>query len=63
MKIRMLKPFNALKAGQVLEQTDGVAELWIHRGRAERMVPEQVIEVATVPKRRGRPRKQREVLA
>jgi hypothetical protein len=61
MKIRMLKPFNALKAGTVLEQTDGVAELWIHCGRAERMVPEPVI--AVTPKRRGRPRTQREMLA
>jgi hypothetical protein len=57
----MLKPFNALKAGTVLEQTDGVAELWIHCGRAERMVPEPVI--AVTPKRRGRPRTQREMLA
>jgi hypothetical protein len=41
----MLKPFNALKAGQVLDQTDGVAELWIHCGRAERMVPEETVTV------------------
>lgn len=62
MRIRMLKPFNALKAGQVLEQTDGVAEMWIHRGRAERMVPEETLEVTTTPRRRGRPRRPREAL-
>jgi len=63
VKIKMLKPFNALKAGQVLEQTDGVAEMWIHCGRAERMVPENTLDVEVIPKRRGRPRKHREVLA
>lgn len=55
MRIKMLKPFNALKAGQVLEQTDGVAELWIHCGRAERMVPEPVAMVSMPKKRRRHP--------
>jgi hypothetical protein len=59
----MLKPFNALRAGKVLEQTDGVAEMWIRCGRAERMVPDEVLdivqEVARQPMKpkRGRPRK------
>lgn len=54
MRIRMLKPFNALKAGVELEQTDGVAEMWIHSGRAERMVPEPTVEVVQQPPRRRR---------
>ncbi len=63
MRIRMLKPFNALKAGVVLEQTDGVAEMWIHSGRAERMVPEQVVEVAdSSPRRRKRTARRQETL-
>jgi len=45
IKIRMLKPFNALKAGQVLDQTDGVAEFWIQSGRAERLVPPEKVQV------------------
>ena len=56
MRIKMLKPFRALKVGQVLEQTDGVAEFWINQGRAERMVPDTIVEVAA-RKPRGRPRK------
>ena len=62
MRITMLKPFRALKVGAVLEQTDGVAEMWIRSGRAERMVPEETVEVAVTSGRR-RQRKQREVLA
>ncbi len=52
MQIKMLKPFRALKVGAVLEQADGVAEMWIHSGRAERMVPPPMVEVRT--QRRGR---------
>lgn len=62
VRIKMLKPFRALKAGTVLEQTDGVAEMWIRSGRAERMVPEEVVEVAMTSGRRGRPRKRQETL-
>jgi hypothetical protein len=58
----MLKPFRALKAGKVLEQTDGVAEMWIHCGRAERMVPEPTVTVDANPRRRRRT-KQQETLA
>jgi len=61
IRIKMLKPFQALKEGQVLDQTDGVAELWIHNSRAERMVPVETVEVKTAPKQR-RHRKQREAL-
>ncbi len=63
MQIRMLQPFNALKAGVVLQQTDGVAEMWIQCGRAERMVPDEVLTVMEevqrqpVKRKRGRPRK------
>ena len=45
MKVRMLKPFNALKAGVVADVGDGVAEFWIQCGRAERLVPPETIEV------------------
>lgn len=65
MKIKMLKPFRALKAGKVLEQTDGVAELWIHCGRAERMVPEPTVTVDAMPAnppRRRRPKQRQETL-
>jgi hypothetical protein len=58
----MLKPFRALNAGKVLDQTDGVAELWIHCGRAERMIPETTVTVDAQPAhpRRGRRTKQRQ---
>ena len=61
MQIKMLKPFRALKAGVVLEQTDGVAEMWIRSGRAERMVPPPVVEVevSAQPQRPGRKPKAR----
>ena len=52
MRIRMLKPFNALKAGQELEQTDGVAELWIACGRAERLVPPETVTITPAAKRK-----------
>ena len=45
MQVRMLRPFNALKPGQVAEVGDGVAEFWIQCGRAQRMVPTETIEV------------------
>jgi hypothetical protein len=63
MRIRMLKPFRALKAGVVLKQTDGVAEMWIHSGRAERMVPEETVDVAVTSEPRRQRRKRREALA
>jgi len=66
MKIRMLKPFNALKAGTILDQSDGVAEMWIQCGRAERMVPETPAVEATVkrpPKRSGKSRSKKRVTA
>ena len=66
IRIKMLKPFNALKAGTILEQSDGVAEMWIHSGRAERMVPEPPALDVTInrpPKRSGYSRSRKRVTA
>ena len=54
MRIRMLKPFRALKVGVILDQADGVAEMWINCGRAERMVPEATLGIRQRRSRRGK---------
>jgi len=71
MKIRMLKPRNALKVGVVAEVPDGVAEMWIQRGVAKRMVPVDVAPETVVidtthvtrPKRSGKTRSRKRVTA
>jgi len=63
MRIRMLKPRNALKAGKVAEVPDGVAEMWIHSGVAERMVPTPMVEISRHPKRSGKTRSRKRVTA
>ena len=37
MQVEMLRPFRGLKAGKVLEVTDGVGELWIRQRKAKRV--------------------------
>lgn len=68
MRVKMLKPRNALKAGQMADLPDGVAEMWIHRGVAKRMVPEDVAPESVVidivrPKRSGNIRSRKRVHA
>lgn len=66
MRIRMLRPRNALKAGQEAEVPDGVAEMWIHSGVAERMVPRHSpveIMVERSPKRSGKTKSRKGVHA
>ncbi len=65
MRIRMLKPRNALKAGRVATVADGVAEMWIHSGVAERMVPAHTVDVMVErpPKRSGNTKSRKRVHA
>ena len=65
MRIRMLKPRNALKAGSVATVADGVAEMWIHSGVAERMVPQHAVDVTfeRSPKRSGKTKSRKRVTA
>ncbi len=65
MQIRMLKPRNALKVGRVAEVPDGVAEMWIHSGVAERMVPQHDVDVTFEgsPKRSGKTKSRKRVTA
>ncbi len=65
MRIRMLKPRNALKAGQVVTVADGVAEMWIHSGVAKRMVPQHTVDVMVdrPPKRSGKTKSRKRVTA
>ena len=66
MKIRMLRPRNALKVGRVADVPDGVAEMWIHSGVAERMVPDAPaldVQIERRPKRSGKTRSRKRVTA
>ncbi len=69
IRIRMLKPRNALKSGHIFEQTDGVAEMWINSGVAERIVPQRMVpdppaidvNIGSRPKRSGHTRSRKRV--
>lgn len=63
MKVKMLKPRNALKAGQEATLPGGVAKMWIRQGVCERMVPETVVTIMGAPKRSGRTRSRKRVTA
>ena len=66
MRVRMLKPRNALKAGSVTTVGGGVGEMWIASGVAERMVPEKPgveVTITRHPKRSGKTKSRKRVTA
>ncbi len=71
IRIRMLKPRNALRVGKILDQDDGVAEMWIASRVAERVLPERMVpdppaidvQVGRPPKRSGHSRSRKRVHA
>lgn len=62
MIIRLLRPVSFRRVGMVMDVPDGVGEMWIMQGKAERcsesaaspqcMVPAQTINVSAAPRRR-----------
>lgn len=48
MDIRLLRPINYRKIGEILTVSDGVGELWILQKKAERVEPSNEVE-AMVP--------------
>ena len=55
MRITMLKQWRALKIGQTYEIPNGVADLWILQGRAERMVAPLGVQVKQRARRSRKP--------
>lgn len=45
IRVQLRRQIRKLRLGDILEVPDGVGELWLRYGWAERLVPPQTIEV------------------